>query len=484
MSNFTVSIIGRPNVGKSTLFNALIGERVSIVEPTPGVTRDRILRRMSHNEKTWDMIDTGGIGIIDNEDLAQEISFQLELSISQADLVLLVVDTQTGMIPDDHKIANELRKANKKILLLANKVDDETQEPKAHDFYSLGLGEPIQISAKAYRGIRDLKNYIADLVPAKDETEDITKGLLKIAVVGRRNAGKSSFINYIAGEERVIVSKHAGTTRDSVDVEVKKGNKHFVIIDTAGMRNKNKHENAIEFFSACRTERAITRADIVLLFLDATETFSNVDGKLGKQIQEEGKTVIIVTTKMDLAKETDRMKYQRYIDHHLPGLDHAPIVFISSKTGENVWKLMDLVYTIQAQSTVEIPTSVINEVLSEAQKKHPHPILHGVRPRLFYGTQIKFGPPRLLIFARYKKYINQNYIRFLANEFRKRMHTPEISYNFTFRENVRNTKNNEISENDITEDDFNENEDNENDFNMMEEVDESFETETDQGYQV
>ena len=250
------------------------------------------------------------------------------------------------------------------------------------------------------------------------------------------------------------------------------------------MRNKNKHENAIEFFSACRTERAITRADIVLLFLDATETFSNVDGKLGKQIQEEGKTVIIVTTKMDLAKETDRMKYQRYIDHHLPGLDHAPIVFISSKTGENVWKLMDLVYTIQAQSTVEIPTSVINEVLSEAQKKHPHPILHGVRPRLFYGTQIKFGPPRLLIFARYKKYINQNYIRFLANEFRKRMHTPEISYNFTFRENVRNTKNNEISENDITEDDFNENEDNENDFNMMEEVDESFETETDQGYQV
>lgn len=480
MSYFTVSIIGRPNVGKSTLFNALIGERVSIVEPTPGVTRDRVLRRMSHNEKTWDMIDTGGIGIIDNEDLAQEISFQLELSISQADLVLLVVDTQTGMIPDDYRIANELRKANKKILLLANKVDDETQEVKAHDFYSIGLGEPIQISALSYRGIRDLKNLIASLVPAKDETEDLTKDLLKIAVVGRRNAGKSSFINYIAGEERVIVSKHAGTTRDSIDVEIKKGQKHFVIIDTAGMRNKNKHENAIEFFSACRTERAITRANIVLLFLDATETFSAVDGKLGKQIQDEGKSVIIVTTKMDLAKDADRMKYKKYIDHHLPGLDHAPIVFISSKTGENVWKLMDLVFTIHAQSTVEIPTSIINEVLSEAQKKHPHPIVHGVRPRLFYGTQIKFGPPRLLIFARYKKYINQNYIRFLANEFRKRMHTPEISYNFTFRENVRNTKNNEILDNEFNDEEINDL--NAND--IMEDFNEPFEPETDQGYQV
>ncbi len=466
MSTFTVSIIGRPNVGKSTLFNALIGERVSIVEPTPGVTRDRILRRMSHNEKTWDVIDTGGIGIIDNEDLAQEISFQLDLSINQADLVLLVVDTQTGMIPDDYRIANELRKANKQILLLANKVDDETQEAKAHDFYSLGLGEPIQISGKAYRGIRDLKNKIADMVPAVDQSTDFKKDLLKIAVVGRRNVGKSSFINYIAGEERVIVSKHAGTTRDSIDVEIKKGTKHFVIIDTAGMRNKNKHENAIEFFSACRTERAITHADIVLLFLDATETFSNVDAKLGKQIQEEGKNVIVVTTKMDLAKDADRMKYQKYIDHHLPGLDHSPIVFISSKTGENVWKLIDLAFTIHSQSAVEIPTSVINEVLYEGQKKHPHPIVHGVRPRLFYGTQIKFGPPRLLIFARYKKYINQNYIRFLANEFRKRMNTPEISYNFTFRENVRNTKNNEIID------------------TMEEEIDEPFEPETDQGYQV
>ncbi|PCJ57615.1 MAG: ribosome biogenesis GTPase Der [Planctomycetota bacterium] len=446
MSFYTISIIGRPNVGKSTLFNAMVGEKISIVEPTPGVTRDRVLRTVHHEEKMWDLIDTGGIGIIDNQDLSEAIELQLELSISQADLVLLVVDAKAGLIPDDHRIANELRKANKKVLLLANKVDEESIEAHAHEFHSLGLGEPIAISAKAFRGIRDLKSTIAEFVP-EDQGDDPASDLLKIAVIGRRNVGKSSFVNFIADEERVIVSSHAGTTRDSIDVIIENGSKKFVITDTAGMRRKTKFESAVEFYSACRTERAIKRSDIILFFLDAVEGISAVDGKLSKLIKEEGKPVIVVTTKIDLAKDVDRKRYLKYIDKHLAGLTFAPIIFISSQTGENVWKLIDLTFEIHRQSQLSISTSEINEILSDAQKRHPHPIAHGIRPKLFYGVQIKFAPPRLLIFTRHKKYINRNYVRFLANEFRKRMKTPEIPYNFTFRENKRTDYENSVPDN-------------------------------------
>ncbi len=329
---------------------------------------------------------------------------------------------------------------------MVNKTDDESKENDVYEFSSLGLGDPLPISAKAYRGIRELKKTIADIVPEIAESL-VDPTLLKIAVAGRRNVGKSSFINYIAGEERVIVSSHAGTTRDSIDVEINNGSKHFVLIDTAGMRKKTKFESAIEFFSACRTEIAIKRADIVLLFLDAVEGISNVDAKLAQIIQEEGKLCIVVTTKMDLAKEIERVKYKRYIDDHLPGLSFAPLIFISSKTGENIWKLIDLAFDINTQGAIKIATSDINEILYEAQRKHPHEVVHGVRPKFFYGTQIKESPPRILIFVRHKKHIKKNYTRFLGNEFRRQLKTPETPYSFVYRENQRNTHNN-INEDD------------------------------------
>lgn len=428
-----VTIVGRPNVGKSSLLNCLARRRISIVEPTSGVTRDRIATEIQYKDYVFELIDTGGMGVKDVDGLTDEIEAQIEIALFQADIILFVVDVRDGITPLDVMVTEKLRRLKKKVLIIANKVDTPKLEYHVPDFNKLGFGEPVPMSALEGFGRSDLLDRVISLLPTPCLESISTEPLMKLAIVGKRNAGKSTLINTLAREQRVIVSEVAGTTRDSVDVRFEIEGKQFLAIDTAGVRKKKQVKDSIEFYSMARAERAIRRADVVLFLIDATQKISDVDKKLGDYIVTEYKPCIIVINKWDLAQGTETQKFNDYIYKCLPGLSFAPISFISAKNNEHVKEMVRLALELYEQAKTRVTTSELNQALEEALSLH-RPTRRKVKsPKIYYTTQVSVSPPTFVLFVNDPKLFDSDYERYLSNQLRRKLPFSEVPMKFHFR---------------------------------------------------
>ncbi len=420
MSLPVVAIVGRPNVGKSSLLNALAKRMISIVEPTAGVTRDRVSAIIELNDRYFELVDTGGYGIVDHDNLTQHVEGQIRLALEKADIVLFVVDVREGVAPLDMKVANLLRELDLDVLLVANKADSPEQDHHTGELFKLGFGEPITVSAQHGRNRQLLVEQILELLSGHD-TGKPKDPVMHLAVVGKRNAGKSTFINSLAGEERVIVSEVPGTTRDAVDVRIEKDGRTFVVIDTAGVRKKKRIiGDSIEFYSYTRATKSIQRADVVMLFIDATEPVSQVDKKLARFIADQYKPCVLVINKWDLVREQVKpTDYQDYLDKTLTGLNYAPITFITAKDGRNVQRLIDLTTELFKQVNTRVSTGRINKAIEKITTERVPSARRKIGlPRIYYGTQVSTRPPTLLLFVNNPANIDDNYQRFLINRIR------------------------------------------------------------------
>ena len=414
-----VAIIGKPNVGKSTFFNYLVGERISIVEDTPGVTRDRVYGESNWRGKKFTLIDTGGIEDKTNDVIYCQMRLQAEIAIELADVVLFMTDVKTGITPQDQEIALMLRKAKKKVILVCNKVDDFKKfEQDTYEFYNLGLGKPYPISAANCKGIGDLLDVIYDEIP--EDTGDEDEGRIKVSVIGKPNVGKSSLINKILGENRLIVSNIAGTTRDAIDSDFENSHGKYTFIDTAGVRKHNKIEDNIEKYSVIRTGIAIERSDVCLLMIDALDGVTDQDAKIAGMAHDNGKAVIIVINKWDeYEKENGTLeKYTKEVYNKLSYLSYAPIIFISAKTGQRVDKLFDLINRVNENNSRRISTSTLNSILQEAVAINQPPTDKGRRLKILYMTQVATKPPTFAVFVNSKKLFHFSYERYLVNRLR------------------------------------------------------------------
>ena len=420
-----VAIIGRPNVGKSSLLNALTGQMISIVEPTAGVTRDRVSAIVEHNERFFELVDTGGYGIVDSDALSEHIENQIQQAIAAADLVLFIVDIRDGLMPLDVEIAELLRKNNLSAICVANKADSARYFPAAGEFIKLGFGEPICVSATNNLNKAVLvERIISDLEHLPAETPQ--KEVMKLAIVGKRNAGKSAFVNAIVGQERVIVSEVPGTTRDAVDVRFEKDGRQFVAIDTAGIRKKSKISGSIEFYSYVRATRSIKRADVVLFLIDATLKVSQVDKKLARFIVEQFKPCILVMNKWDLAKDfADTDDYAEYLSRVLPGLGYAPIAFTTATEAKNVQSVLDLAAELFKQAMAKIPTPLLNKAIEQITTQKVGGSKGGI-PKIYYATQVATGPVTLLLFVNRPKLFDDNFQRFAVNKLRELLGIEEV----------------------------------------------------------
>lgn len=415
-----VAIIGKPNVGKSTFFNYLVGERVSIVEDTPGVTRDRVYGESNWRGKKFTLIDTGGIEEKTDDVIYSQMRMQAEIAIDLADVVLFMTDVRTGITSQDQDIALMLRKAKKNVVLVCNKVDDFKKfEHDVYEFYNLGLGEPHPISAANCKGIGDLLDVIYDLIPNNSDDEESDR--IKVSVIGKPNVGKSSLINKILGENRLIVSNVAGTTRDAIDSDFENEYGKYTFIDTAGVRRHSKIEDKIEKYSVIRTEIAIERSDVCLLMIDALEGVTEQDTKIAGMAHEGGKAVIIVINKWDeYNKENGTLEsYTKDVYSKLSYLSYAPIIFISAKTGQRIDKLFNLINRVNANNNLRISTSTLNEVLQEAVAINQPPTDKGRRLKVLYMTQVTTKPPTFAVFVNSKKLFHFSYERYLVNKLRE-----------------------------------------------------------------
>ncbi len=415
-----VAIIGKPNVGKSTFFNYLVGERVSIVEDTPGVTRDRVYGESNWRGKKFTLIDTGGIEEKTDDVIYSQMRMQAEIAIDLADVVLFMTDVRTGITSQDQDIALMLRKAKKNVVLVCNKVDDFKKfEHDVYEFYNLGLGEPHPISAANCKGIGDLLDVIYDLIP--NDSYDEESDRIKVSVIGKPNVGKSSLINKILGENRLIVSNVAGTTRDAIDSDFENEYGKYTFIDTAGVRRHSKIEDKIEKYSVIRTEIAIERSDVCLLMIDALEGVTEQDTKIAGMAHEGGKAVIIVINKWDeYNKENGTLEsYTKDVYSKLSYLSYAPIIFISAKTGQRIDKLFNLINRVNANNNLRISTSTLNEVLQEAVAINQPPTDKGRRLKVLYMTQVTTKPPTFAVFVNSKKLFHFSYERYLVNKLRE-----------------------------------------------------------------
>jgi len=420
------AIIGRPNVGKSSLLNALAGKMISIVEPTAGVTRDRVSTIIERNEKFFELMDTGGYGIVDSDKLEEHIEEQIYKAIELADIILFMVDIREGIVPLDKAIAEVLRKHNKKVIGVANKADTVKMFPAAGEFARLGFGEFICVSAQNNLNKQVLLDRLFEEL--KDiETTKPPEPVMKIAIVGKRNAGKSTLVNAIVGSERVIVSEIPGTTRDAVDVRFEKDGKTMMIIDTAGVRKIGKMANDIEYYSYVRAIKAIQRADVVLFLIDATVEVAQVDKRLANFISDEFRSCILVVNKWDLAKEkatTD--DYAEYLTKVMPGLKNAPIAFTTATESKNVQSLLDLTIGVFKQTTMQITTGRLNrafEILKEETiggGKKPG------RPKIYYATQIAVNPVTILMFVNKPELFEENYRKFLVGKLQEMLGLTEV----------------------------------------------------------
>ena len=420
MAKPVVAIVGRPNVGKSTLFNKIAGKRIAIVEDTPGVTRDRLYTDAEWNGITFTMIDTGGIEPVSTDHILTEMRNQAKIAIDTADVIVLVVDVREGMTATDKDVANMLIRSGKEIIVACNKCDSPGEPPlQLYDFYNLALGEPIPVSGVHGSGVGDLLDEICNHFPENIEEEE-EEDIIKIAVVGKPNAGKSSLINRILGENRVIVSPIAGTTRDSIDTYYEKDGEKFLIIDTAGMRKRGKVEENIERFSVIRSLSAVDRADVVLIMVDATEGVTEQDTKIAGYAHEQGKACIICVNKWDLIeKDTKTMNnFRLEVQEGLSYMLYAPIIFISAKTGQRVDKIFEMAKYVANQSAMRVSTGMLNDVLNDATSRVQPPSDKGKRLKIFYITQASVKPPTFVIFVNDKKLAHFSYIRYLENQLR------------------------------------------------------------------
>ncbi len=420
MAKPVVAIVGRPNVGKSTLFNKIAGKRIAIVEDTPGVTRDRLYTDAEWNGITFTLIDTGGIEPVSNDRILTEMRNQAQIAIDTADVIVLVVDVREGMTATDKDVANMLIRSGKEIVIACNKCDTPGEPPlQMYDFYNLALGEPIPVSGVHGSGVGDLLDEICNHFPENTEDEE-EEDVIKIAVVGKPNAGKSSLINRILGENRVIVSPIAGTTRDSIDTYYEKDGQKYLIIDTAGMRKRNKIEENVERFSVIRALNAVDRADVVLIMIDATEGVTEQDTKIAGYAHEQGKASVICVNKWDLIeKDTKTMNNFRLdVQDGLSYMLYAPILFISAKTGQRVDKIFEMAKYVANQNAMRISTGMLNDVINDATSRVQPPSDKGKRLKIFYITQASVKPPSFVIFVNDKKLAHFSYIRYLENQLR------------------------------------------------------------------
>ncbi|MCE9593526.1 MAG: ribosome biogenesis GTPase Der [Planctomycetes bacterium] len=438
-----VAIVGRPNVGKSTLLNRLCGSRVSIVEPTAGVTRDRVSvpsRIPTHWGERWvEVTDTGGIGIVDRDDLGADVERQVKFAVELADLVLFVVDAREGLTPLDRAVADRLRGLGKPVLLVANKVDAKGVEWEVDGFRRLGLAEgPFSISALGGEGVRELCERMGDLLPGETSELGPPPPAMKLAVVGVRNAGKSTLINAFAGEERMIVSEIPGTTRDSVDVRFERDGRTFVAIDTAGVRKKSKMADAIEFFSDARSLKAVRRADVVVLLFDVNQPLTALDKKLARYCLDHYKPVILAANKWDLVqREHERQEFIDYVRAELTGMAHAPLLFLSAKHGRGVSEILRLADELWDESQVRVPTGELNRILGRAAESRS-PSSLGHRVRIYYTTQVEGTPPTFVLFCNDKDLINKDYIRYLTNRLRDELPFKRVPLHIILRDRERN----------------------------------------------
>lgn len=416
----TVAIVGRPNVGKSTLFNKISGRRISIVEDTPGVTRDRIYADASWLDKHFTLIDTGGIEPKSKDEILVQMRRQANLAIEMADVVVLVVNVADGVTANDQDVAAMLQKAQKKIVLAVNKVDTPGDPPaEFYEFYNLGLGDPIAISSVHGMGIGDLLDEVCEKFPEDADTEE-DENEIKVAVIGRPNAGKSSLINNILGEDRVIVSNIAGTTRDAIDSHLVRGEDKYLFIDTAGMRKRGKINEAVERYSVVRSLGAVERCDVCVIMIDATEGITEQDTKIAGYAHEQGKACIIAVNKWDIAdKDSKTMKeFQNRVREEFAFMSYAVVLFISAKTGKRVDKLFEEIKNVREQYMRRITTGMLNDVLNEATAKQQPPSDKGRRLKLYYGTQVATCPPTFALFTNSKELFHYSYLRFIENQIR------------------------------------------------------------------
>ncbi len=428
-----VSIVGRPNVGKSTLFNTFARRRISIVEPTPGVTRDRISTELEHNGKRFELIDTGGIGIVDCQDLDELIELQISAGIERACLILFLVSVHDGVTALDRDIALRLRRTGKPLLLAVNKVDNFHQEIGIHEFQELGLGDPQPVSGLQGFGRTDLLDLIAERLPEPEEPSE-AEDVMHVAVVGRRNVGKSTFVNALTGSERVIVSDVPGTTRDAVDVSVEIDGQRLVLVDTAGMQKAKQVKGSIEFYSQARTESSVRRCDVAVFLLDATLPVGELERRIGGLIVENSKPCVIVANKWDLVEGKMRTgAFREYLDKTMAGLRHAPLVCASALEGRLVKAAIKTARSLFDQAGTRMPTWKVNQAL-KAARDIQRPRAKTFIPRIYYGTQIEVHPPTFLCFVNKPKAFDKSYRRFLCHQLQERLDFPEVPLKIIFRE--------------------------------------------------
>lgn len=420
MSKPIVAIVGRPNVGKSTLFNMIAGERIAIVKDTPGVTRDRIYADVSWLNYNFTLMDTGGIEPETTNQMLRNMREQAEMAIEMADVVLFVVDVQQGVLDADYKVADLLRKGNKNVVLVVNKVDSyEKMLPDVYEFYNLGIGDPHAVSSINKMGLGDLLDEVTALFPKdEDEMEDERP---RVAIVGKPNVGKSSLINKLLGENRVIVSDVAGTTRDAIDTEIIWDGKEYIFIDTAGLRRKNKIKEEIERYSILRTVSAVERADVVVLMIDATEGVTEQDAKIAGIAHDRGRGMIIAVNKWDAIEKDNHSvrEFTNKIRQVLSFMPYAEILFISAKTGQRLPKLFDALETVIQNHALRIATGVLNEILMEAVAMQQPPSDKGRRLKIYYMTQVSVKPPAFAVFVNDKRLMHFSYTRYLENKIRE-----------------------------------------------------------------
>lgn len=421
MSKPIVAIVGRPNVGKSTLFNALAGQKISIVKDTPGVTRDRIYADIYWLNYNFTMIDTGGIEPDSSDIILAQMREQAQIAIDTADVIIFMTDVKQGLIDADAKVADMLRRSQKPVVLVVNKVDNfNKMMADVYEFYNLGIGDPVPISASQRSGIGDMLDKVVEHFKSLDLEED-EDDRPKVAIVGKPNVGKSSIINKLTGESRVIVSNIAGTTRDAIDTDVKWNGKEYVFIDTAGIRRKSKVKEDIERYSVIRTVTAVERADVVVIVIDATEGVTEQDAKIAGIAHENGKGIIIAVNKWDAIEKNDKTVYEytNKVRQILSFMQYAEIMFISAKTGQRLPKLFDMIDMVIENHTMRIETGVVNEIMAEAVAMQQPPSDKGKRLRLYYITQVSVKPPTFVIFVNDKELMHFSYTRYIENRIRE-----------------------------------------------------------------
>ena len=436
MSKPVVAVVGRPNVGKSTLFNALAGEMISIVKDTPGVTRDRIYADVSWLDKEFTLIDTGGIEPESKDIILSQMREQAQIAIDTADVIIFLTDVRQGLLDADSKVANMLRRSAKPVILAVNKVDNfDKFMPDVYEFYNLGIGDPVPISASSRLGLGDMLDKVTALFPesAGEESEDERP---RVAIVGKPNVGKSSIINKLLGRQRVIVSDIAGTTRDAIDTEITHNGKEYVFIDTAGLRRKNKIKEELERYSIIRTVTAVERADVVLVVIDAAEGVTEQDAKIAGIAHERGKGIIIVVNKWDAIEKNDKTmrEYESRVRQILSFIPYAEIMYVSAQTGQRLPKLFDKIDMVMENQTRRVATGVLNEIMMEAVAMQQPPSDKGKRLKLYYITQVSVKPPTFVIFVNDKELMHFSYTRYLENKIREAFGFKGTSLKFFIRE--------------------------------------------------